>query len=250
MSHEHEGVGGMLDFQEQELTRMAGDNYSKREAMKMLAWAKPKAARRALINGLLQMNCNFIFCFRAKNSVKPVKVAQQNGGFKTEVIAQGFMPIAGEEFVFEMTMNALLLPGAEGVATWKPEHVGEKLMTKLPEQFRHLMSQPRAFDEKMGADLAVWARGGKPSEGRTIDGGTPTGGGGGPTTGPTLAERSSAFLKRVADATTRAKLNGIWAASETLRAELEKSDPEGLVFITDAFKAREDEIDANPPEQI
>jgi hypothetical protein len=106
------------------------------------------------------MNCNFIFCFRAKNSVKPVKVQQPGGGFKTEVVPQGFVPIAGDDFVFEMTVNALLLPGADGLPTWQSENVGERTMIKLPQQFRGLMDRPRQFDEKMGAAFARWAKGG------------------------------------------------------------------------------------------
>ena len=51
-SHEHDGEGGMVDYQDQELTRMAGTDYAKRERMQMLAWAKPKKARRTLLQGL------------------------------------------------------------------------------------------------------------------------------------------------------------------------------------------------------
>lgn len=239
MSHEHEGVGGLLDFQEQELTRMAGDNYGKREAMKMLAWAKPKSARRQLINALLQMQCNFIFCFRAKNSVKPVKVQQDNGSYKTEVIAQGFMPIAGEEFVFEMTLNALLLPGAEGVPTWRPEHVGEKLMSKLPEQFRSLAENPRPFDERMGADLATWARGGGAPE-RTAQ------------TGPSpadmpLPERVAAFGKRVSGAPDLVKLSAIEAAAAKLRDAVTESAPDLLPTMDGFLAARRRELTATRP---
>jgi hypothetical protein len=117
MSHEHEGPGGMVDLHDQIVDRMAGNDYAKRERVKMLAWSEPKQKRRALINGILQLNANFIFCFRAKNTSKPVK---GNNG-KTEVQQMGFMPIAGEEFVFEQTLNALLLPGAGGVPTWSSE---------------------------------------------------------------------------------------------------------------------------------
>lgn len=158
MSHEHEGPGGMVDLHDQLLDRMAGDNYGKRQAMTMLAWAEPKAKRRQLINGILQLNCNFIFCFRAKNTSKPVKV---NG--KTEVEQQGFMPIAGDEFVFEQTLNALLLPGSKGVPTWHSEQVGERTMIKLPEQFAGLAGRNAPLDEKVGERLAIWASG-KPSE--------------------------------------------------------------------------------------
>ena len=155
MSHEHEGPGGMLDLHEQELDRLAGNDWSKRERVKMLAWQRPKANRRALINGLLQLNANFIFCFRAKDTVKPVKV---NG--KTEIVPQGFMPIAGEEFLFEQTVNCLLLPKSGGVPTWQSQNVGERLMMKLPEQFRDIFADNKPLDRDIGRALAIWARGG------------------------------------------------------------------------------------------
>lgn len=164
MSHEHEGPGGLLDMHDKELDRMAGDDYSKRERVKMLAWAKPKAARRQLINGLLQMNANFIFCFRAKDTAKPVK---RNG--KTEVESQGYMPIAGEEFVFEQTVNCLLLPRANGVPTWQTEQPGERIMMKLPEQFQPVFARPEPLSEDIGRRLAEWAKGDASGSGQKIN---------------------------------------------------------------------------------
>jgi hypothetical protein len=155
MSHEHEGPGGMVDLHDQIALRMSGGDAAKLERVKMLAWSEPKQKRRALINGILQLNANFIFCFRAKNSSKPVKGA--NG--KTEVEALGFMPIAGEEFVFEQTLNALLLPAAGGVPTWNSEQIGERTMIKLPEQFASLRDYKGPLDEKVGKKLALWAAG-------------------------------------------------------------------------------------------
>lgn len=156
MSHEHEGPGGLLDYHEAELDRMAGDDYRKRDSMKMLAWSKPKADRRALLNDLSRVGANVILCFRAKETAKPVKV---NG--KTEVVPQGFVPIAGDEFVFEMTLNALLLPGSGGVPTWSSENPGERAAIKVPDQFRSLLNaDPRPIDEELGERLAKWARAG------------------------------------------------------------------------------------------
>src|SRR5262245_59863896 len=106
MSHEHEGEGGLVDMHDKELDAIAGDDARKRERLSMVAWVKPKAARRKLINAILQMNTNFVFCFRAKESSKPVR----NKEGKTEIVHQGFRPIAGEEFVFEMTVCCLLMP--------------------------------------------------------------------------------------------------------------------------------------------
>jgi hypothetical protein len=127
----------------------------------MLAWAEPKQKRRTLINGILQLNANFIFCFRAKNTAKPVK-SQKTG--KNEVEQLGYMPIAGEEFVFEQTLNCLLLPGAGGVPTWDSENVGERTIIKLPEQFKALRSRQAPLDEAVGARLAKWASGASRSE--------------------------------------------------------------------------------------
>lgn len=157
-SHEHEGPGGLVDFHEKELDRMAGSDFNKRERVNMLAWSKPKQARRQLINGILQQNTNFIFCFRAKQSAKPVK--GKDG--KTEIVQQGFMPIAGDDFVYEMTACCLLMPHAGGVPTWESEFVGERIMIKPAEQFRSMFREPQALSEQHGVQLAEWARGKNP----------------------------------------------------------------------------------------
>lgn len=155
LSKEHDGEGGMLEAHDTELDRMAGNDYRKRESMSMLAWAKPKAHRRKLIQAIQELETHALFTFRAKQGVKPVKV---NG--KTEVVQQGFTPIAGDEFVFEMTLNALLLPHSGGVATWESEFVGERMMIKLPEQFAALRTRTSPLDEKLGRHLALWSKGG------------------------------------------------------------------------------------------
>lgn len=150
MSHEHEGPGGVLEMHEEEVQRLGGE-----QKHNFPAWAKPKAERRRLINSILQQPCNFIFCFRAKEKVKPKG---------RELIEQGFMPIAGEEFVYEMTLNALLLPNAGGVPTWRSDYIGEKQMIKLPEQFRQqLFSAEKPLSEETGEMLARWAAGGEAS---------------------------------------------------------------------------------------
>lgn len=164
MSHEHEGVGGMIDYHEAEVDRLAGGadaTWAKKEAVKMLAWAKPKAARRHLLNaGIIGVDAHLILCFRAKNTAKPVFKQDDNGRRKTEVVQLGYMPIAGEEFLFEMDLAALLLPGAAGMPTWASDNPGEKMMIKVPEQFASLKAdKDLVLDEKLGENLAIWARG-------------------------------------------------------------------------------------------
>lgn len=148
MSHEHEGPGGVLEMHAEEHKRLGG-----REGTKLLAWSKPKSERRRLINSILQMNVNFVFCWRAKEKIKIER------GKDPEKL--GYMPIAGEEFVYEMTLKCLLLPGANGVPTWQSDMLGERAMIKLPEQFRAMFgaSPPPQLTEEIGQQLATWAAG-------------------------------------------------------------------------------------------
>lgn len=152
LSHEHEGVGGMLDSHEREMDRLGGS-----DKVKMLAWVKPKAARRAFINGLLQLNCNFIFCFRAKHISKPIKA-----GGKTEVIDMGFVPVSGDDIVFEMTASVFLPPHSQGVPAWGSDYPGERMAMKLPLQFKSIFAEQQPLSEEIGKRLADWAKGGKP----------------------------------------------------------------------------------------
>lgn len=153
MSHEHEGPGGLLEMHEAETARMSGGDWKKADRVKMLAWQKPKAQRRRLINSMLQLPCNFILCFRAKQKLKLVK-----GEEPTQL---GYMPIAGEEFVYEMVLKCLFLPGADGVPVLRSEFEGERSMIKVPSQFRGMFDpgRPRQLCEDDGESLAKWAAG-------------------------------------------------------------------------------------------
>jgi hypothetical protein len=159
MSHEHSGTGGYLMTHESEVDRMAGNDMAKRERVKMAGWIKPSGLRQQMINGILQLNANFIFCFRAKEKTKPKK-----GGGIEEL---GFMPISGEEILFEMTVNCLLLPKAGGVPTWRSDQIGERMMMKLPKQFETVFAKEQPLDETIGAALATWAKGGPTISPRT-----------------------------------------------------------------------------------
>jgi hypothetical protein len=161
MSHEHEGPGGVLEMHAAELDRMAGGDWKKAERMTMLAWQKPKAERRRLINSLVQLKVNLILCFRAKEKIKVI-----SGKAPLQL---GWMPIAGEEFVYEMTLSCLLYPGSNGVPAWAPEEAGEKQMIKLPIQFREMFTRPEPLTEETGERLARWAGGTVDAKGGTGD---------------------------------------------------------------------------------
>jgi len=49
MTHEWAGEGGVLEMQEAELERMAGNDWEKRERVKMASWIKPKWRTRKMV---------------------------------------------------------------------------------------------------------------------------------------------------------------------------------------------------------
>lgn len=154
MSHEHEGSGGVLEWHAAETKRLAALWKTSEGAAQMAAWGPPKAARRKLINEILQLNINLVFTFRAKEKIKIVK-----GKDPQEL---GWQPICGDEFIFEMVLQCLLKPGSEGVPSWTSPLDSERAMMKLPVQFKSLFDQekPRQIDEDLGKRLAEWAMGG------------------------------------------------------------------------------------------
>jgi len=152
MSHEHEGPGGVLEAHDAEVERLSGGDPGKAARVGFQAWSKPKAERRRMLNSLLQLNANFVFCFRAKEKLKPVR------GKEPEQL--GWMPIAGEELVYEMTANLLLLPASNGVPTWQSDFHGERAVMKRPMQFANLFGQQ--LDEATGQAMAEWAKGAVP----------------------------------------------------------------------------------------
>lgn len=152
MSHEHEGPGGMLEFHERETERLTQLwNLRSKAAAQMPAWSAPKRDRRRLINTILQLPCNFIFCFRAKEKIKIKKGEDPQ--------ALGYMAISGDEFIFEMTLNALLLPAAGGKPSWSSAEIGERQQIKRPGWAAQLVPDGAELSEAQGQALAEWAAG-------------------------------------------------------------------------------------------
>jgi hypothetical protein len=146
-SHEWAGEGGILDWQEEELTRMAGDDYKKRDACKMAAWIKPKMSHKQMTQKLLQTKAHLILCFRAEEKVKMEKDPQG----KMQIVPQGFQPICSKEMPYELTVSFLLLPDKPGI----PQPI------KLQEQHKAIFPLNRLLDENSGKAVSEWAKGTK-----------------------------------------------------------------------------------------
>jgi hypothetical protein len=150
-SHEWAGEGGILDWQEEELQRMAGDDWKKREACKMAAWIKPKMSHKKMVQRLLQVNCHLILCFRAEEKVKMEKEKDERSGKeKTVIVPIGWQPICSKELPFELTTSFLLTPDRPGF----PQPL------KLQEQHKGLFPLDKPVNEESGRRVAEWAAGG------------------------------------------------------------------------------------------
>lgn len=157
-SHEHEGQGGHLSFHDAELDRMAGNDYGKREKLKFTAWIKPKAERQALINLILQTQCNFVFCFRAKEKLKMVRDAKN----KTQVVPIGWQPICGDELAYEMTTMCILPPSAQGVPDWTAQ------AARIEHHHKFAFPDGQPLAKETGQLMAEWAAGNKPTQSSTV----------------------------------------------------------------------------------
>jgi len=155
MSHEWAGEGGVLEMQEHELDRMAGDDWKKREAVKMAAWIKPKMAHKRMVQRLLQVRAHLILCFRAEEKIEMVR--GDDGRMKiipkvTSTGLSGWVPIAEKSLPYELTASFLLTADAPGMP--KP--------IKLQEQHRAMFPLDKPIDEESGRKVAAWAAGGVP----------------------------------------------------------------------------------------
>ncbi len=103
LTHAHNGEGGMLDIQEAELTRMAGENnYSKREACKLASWIPAKMQIKRFIGRILRSKVPLVCCLRGEPKTHMVK--DDNG--KNKVITDQFStPIFDSKFIYELLLN-------------------------------------------------------------------------------------------------------------------------------------------------
>lgn len=147
MSHEHEGPGGVLEWQEEELQKMAGDDQKRREKLKFTAWIKPKQARNKLIQfGLQRTRASVILLMRAKEKTKMVKNAK---GF-TEVVKSGYEPIGGEEFAYECQITAILPPNSQGKPDWTE---AASRINDMNGDLKKLLHNTEQFNEKTGEEI-------------------------------------------------------------------------------------------------
>lgn len=150
MSHCWAGDGGVLDMQEKELERMAGNDWAKRERVKMAAWIKPKMQHKKMMSRLLQCRAHIIMAFRAEEKVE----VRKGSDGKQQIVPIGWQPICEKNMPYEATVSFLLSDTKAHLAT----------PIKLQSQHAPFFPLNKPIDEECGKQLAAWAAGGVATE--------------------------------------------------------------------------------------
>lgn len=157
MSHEHDGDGGVLEQIEDYLDKKAGEDWARRDRLKFAAQIQPKSQRKALNQRILQLtDITWIFCYRAHEKIR---LNDKDAQGKKMDPQKGWAPISTSPLFFDMTLRLLLPPGSDGRPVFHPADEGEKLLTKLPYQFREWFKQGDQLTAEIGRKLALWAKG-------------------------------------------------------------------------------------------
>jgi hypothetical protein len=216
MSHEWAGEGGILDWQEAELDRMAGTDWKKREACKMAAWIKPKVSHKKMVQRLLQVRAHLILCFRADQKIEMVRGADGKMEIREKQSLtglHGWIPICEKNLPYELTASFLLMADRPGV----PQPI------KLQEQHRPLFPLDEPITEASGARLAAWAKGGAAPD-AAID-----------------------WIARINEASTKAALQ---AVGKQLNAAKRTMPADELATLRAAYDARLKAIGAAKPAPV
>lgn len=142
LSHAWNGEGGYLELKEEALSRMAGDDWKKREACAMAAAARTKPQTHAkLVDALLHLKVPVILCFRGKEKTHIGKDDRN----KTEIKRDDFAtPIQEEGLIYEMLISGECRPNEDGIGGYcrftgpGTKHTHPQLLALLPkpgEQF-------------------------------------------------------------------------------------------------------------------
>lgn len=142
-SHMHDGPGGMIEYHDAELDRLAGEDWKKRQANNFTAWIKPKKAENAFIEQMLLLPCHVVLCFRAKEKLRIVR------GKEPENL--GWQPIAGDRITFETLFTLTLPPYSKGVP--------DLAISEMRTPFDRMIRDGQQIDEGLGERVAAFARG-------------------------------------------------------------------------------------------
>jgi hypothetical protein len=162
-SDEYEGVGGLQEMHDAEISRLARKPYDKLEGWEIdkfnaPAWKVPKTRHKTrLMSPLRQVRAYIIFCLRAEEKIKFVKVFDEKSQReKTAIESAGWVPICEKRFMFEMTMSFTVTPDNPGVPLIED---GQAVYGKIQSQHLSFFPPGKRVTADCGRQLRAWARG-------------------------------------------------------------------------------------------
>lgn len=141
-SAEWAGVGGVLEWADQEAQRIAGGDAGKLERSRGASWIKPKGAHKAMVYSLLQRRIPIIFSIRGEESFKP----------PSEKL---FKAVCNQSFLFEVTVSFRLAQDRKGIID-----LSDAKTFKMEGVHRDIFKNGEQLSEQHGEALARWAAGG------------------------------------------------------------------------------------------
>ena len=158
-SHVWEGEGGALD--QAEAMEQAAKEKGRADPG-LSKWKNPKIRHKRYSNFLTRSSIPVIFCLRAKEGIKQVKVPdpEKPGRMKTEIQNVGWVPIAEKNFVFEMTLDLhMVKDGKYDLETSKT----------VPKGLRGIVKEGGVVNREMGQKIGDWMKGGADVDREKID---------------------------------------------------------------------------------
>jgi hypothetical protein len=164
-SDEYEGEGGLQMMHEAALLRMAKKpsledvEQWQFDKLNAPAWSIPKQQHKKLLMARLRiMRIHLIFCLRAEDKIKFVKVLDpETNREKTKIQNAGWVPICEKRFMYDMTVSMTFSPENPGVPLMKD---GNAMYGKMPAHLLPAFEEGKRITEETGRKLALWANGG------------------------------------------------------------------------------------------
>lgn len=148
-SHSWEGIGGVLERQDEVLTEIAGSDPQQREKMNFAAWNKVKPPYRKLLHTIIQCRAHVILCLRAKERIELFRRGQKTYLGKSKIRREdlAFDVVADKDLTYEMTCSFMLTP----------DRVGVPIPVKLPDELMRAFPVDRPIGPEAGKLLREWS---------------------------------------------------------------------------------------------
>jgi hypothetical protein len=230
-SHEWEGLGGVLD--------QAAENERKTGKPGLHCWKEPKLRHQRFMLKLLSAPIPVIICLRAKHKSRQIKNPRTG---KQEIVKDDHTtPMQADDFIFELTAHAEVLP----------DHTINLTKCSHP-NLRECFPQQQPISVETGRAIAAWAKGaggGAPAATQPAQGSAGTQQAGQPSAPASGAENAPQRITQDRyDELVSAGWNTAYQGMEAVKewwSQLSRAEQAELKDVKEDWKAKAAEVDQN-----